>query len=338
MPWMDDLRGDSRSWLLEHPQPGVRYLALRDLLDLPPDHAELITAREFAYQRGPIADVLAAFQPEGFWAAPGPGYIPQYHSTVWALVLLAQLGASAREDARIAAGCAYLLDHAFVPGGQFTSTGAPSGTADCLQGNLLWALLALEYEDPRLTAAVEWMARTVTGEGIAPAADRKAPVRYYASGKCGPLFVCSANNKCACAWGAVKVMLALSNLSVERRTPLTERAVQAGMDFLLDNHPEIPGYPNGYTSKPSGNWWKFGFPVFYITDILQLVEAAAKLGWSSDPRLSETIQRIMDKQDAQGRWALEYDYKGKTYGDYGQKREPNPWVTLRVLRVLCSPR
>ena len=72
---------------------------------------------------------------------------------------------------------------------------------------MLWALMALGYADPRLETAYEWMARTVTGEGIAPIADRDAPLRYYA-GKCGPLFACGSNNKLPCAWGAAKVMLA----------------------------------------------------------------------------------------------------------------------------------
>jgi hypothetical protein len=334
MTWTDALQGDSLSWLLEHPIPGVRYLALRDLLDLPPDHADLIAAREAAYRDGPMAAVLDAMQPEGFWCAPGPGYTPQYYSTVWALVLLAQLGGSAQHDARIAAACAYLLEHALTPGGQFTTTGAPSGTADCLQGNLCFALLELGYADARLTTAVEWIARTVNGEGIAPSSEKQSARRFYASGKCGPLFACSANNKCSCAWGAAKVMLAFSRLPAEQRTPLVDRAVQAGVNFLLDNHPEIPGYPNGYAAKPSGNWWKFGFPVFYITDMLQIMEAAARLGRGNDPRLAQAFQRVLEKQDAHGRWPLEYHYQGKTYGDYGAKREANPWVTLRVLRML----
>jgi len=29
-----------------------------------------------------------------------------------------------------------------------------------------------------------------------------------------------------------------------------------------------------------------------------------------------------------------YDYAGKTWADFGPKKRPNPWVTLRVLRVL----
>lgn len=34
MSWQTQLRGDPLPWLLEEDAPGVRYLALRDLLDL----------------------------------------------------------------------------------------------------------------------------------------------------------------------------------------------------------------------------------------------------------------------------------------------------------------
>ena len=329
----DFTRSDALAWLTESPDAGVRYLALRDLLDLPADDSRLIEARKAAYAHGPIATVLAAMQPEGYWEEPGPGYNPKYRSTVWALILLAQLGASAEDDERIAAACAYLLDHALAAGGQFTMTGAPSGTVDCLQGNLCWALSVLGCSDPRLDRAFDWMARTVTGEGIAPTSDRQAPVRYYA-GQCGPLFACGANDKRSCAWGGVKVMMAFGRVRPEKRTPQIERAIQAGMDFLLDHHPEQAGYPNGYAAKPSGNWWKFGFPVFYITDILQIVEAAVGLGYRGDGRLQPALQLVRDKQDEHGRWALEFSYAGKTYGDFGAKKQPNPWVTLRARAAL----
>jgi hypothetical protein len=271
--------------------------------------------------------------PAGFWVEPGPGYNPKYFSTVWSLVLLAQLGASADCDDRIARACIYLLDLALTEGGQFTTSGAPSGTADCLQGNLCWALLELGMVDPRLDQAFEWMARSVTGEGVAPASDRRAAVRYYA-GKCGPTFACGSNNRFPCAWGAAKVMLAFGKLPPARRTPLIERAIRQGVDFLFSTDPAQAEYPCGYASKPSGNWWKFGFPVFYVTDLLQIVEALAKLELSSDPRLENALALILEKQDERGRWALEYDYAGKTWVDFGPKKQPNKWVTLRVLRTL----
>jgi len=78
------------SWLLEEEDPGVRYLAMRDLLGLPPEDAGLLTARKQAHQTGPIAEVLKNMHPEGYWEKAGPGYLPKYRSTVWALTLLGQ--------------------------------------------------------------------------------------------------------------------------------------------------------------------------------------------------------------------------------------------------------
>ncbi len=334
MAWQAELNGDSLSWLLEPENPTARYLALRDLLDRPADDPELLAARQAAHERGPIADILAAMEPEGYWCDPGPGYNPKYRSTVWSLIALAQLGASFEADERVARACAYLLDHALTPLGQFTASGAPSGTADCLQGNLCGALVGLGCDDPRLEQAFDWMARSITGEGIAPSTEKSAAVRYYA-GNCGPLFACGGNEGQACAWGGVKEMLALSRLPEERRTPRIREAIRQGADYLLDHDPAAANYPYpSYAKASSGNWWKFGFPVFYITDLLQNVEALVRLGYGDDLRLAEALEFVRGKQDAQGRWSLEYDYNGKTWVDFGPKKQPNKYVTLRALRVL----
>lgn len=320
-------------WLLDPGEPGVRYLALRDLLRLPGDDPELTAARRAAHAHGPIAAVLDQMNPAGYWETPGPGYNPKYTSTVWSLILLAQLGASISEDQRIQRACAYVLEQALTRNGQFTASGAPSGTADCLQGNLCWALVEMGCTDPRLEAAYDWMARSVTGAGIAPASEKQAPLRYYA-GKCGPLFACGANLAASCAWGAVKVMLAFSRWPAAQRTPAMEQAVQAGIQFLFSCDPASAAYPSGMTGKPSQSWWKFGFPVFYVTDVLQIAEALTALGCSGDSRLQPTLAYIHQKQDSAGRWTLEYDYAGKTWVDFGAKKQPNKWVTLRALRAL----
>jgi hypothetical protein len=129
-------------------------------------------------------------------------------------------------------------------------------------------------------------------------------------------------------------MLAFSQLSRERWTPLIEEAVRQGVEFFFSVDPATATYPSGWSDKPSGNWWKLGFPVFYVTDLLQTVEALARLGYRKDPRLANALAVIRDKQDSQGRWALEYEYTGKTWVDFGPKKQPNKWVTLRALRVL----
>jgi hypothetical protein len=323
----------SLDWLLDPSNPGVRYLALRDLLQLPPDDPELLAARKQAHAQGPIATVLEAMQPEGYWSRPGPGYNPKYRSAVWSLILLAQVGASLELDARIPRACSYLLDAALTPNGQFSTSGAPSGTIDCLQGNLCAALLALGCDDPRLDLAFEWMARSVTGEGIASSDERDAPLRYYAY-QCGPTFACGVNGSQPCAWGGVKVMMAFARLPQARRTPLIERAIRRGVDFLFSVDPASAAYPTRDNTRPSSSWRKFGFPVFYVTDILQNVETLAELGYGGDPRLENALELVRRKQDEQGRWALEYEYNGKTWVDFGPKKEPNPWVTLRARRAL----
>jgi len=333
MNWTRELKGDPLPWLLEEEEPAVRYLALRDLLERPETDAEMRRAHSEAHSRGPIAEILANMQQDGYWVQPGPGYNPKYRSTVWSLVMLAQVGASAQLDARIGRACSYFLDHALTPTGQITASGAPSGTADCLQGNLCAALLDLGCEDPRLDTALDWMARSMTGDGVAPATNRQAERRYYA-GKCGPGFLCGSNNKQACAWGAVKVMLAFGKAPAQRRTPQIDAAIRTGAGFLFSVDPATAAYPCGWTSKPSTSWWKLGFPVFYVTDVLQIGEVLAALGHGTDARLGNLVGLIRQKQDSAGRWSLEYDYANKTWVDWGAKKRPNKWVTLRALRFL----
>jgi hypothetical protein len=327
----NEIETDLLDWLLEPADAGVKYLALRDVVKA--GGKELRAAQQTAHEAGPIAEVLANMHPEGCWVKPGPGYSPKYTGTVWSVILLDQLGASVETDRRVAAACAYVMENSLTEYGQFSVNGRPGGTIDCLQGNLCAALLDLGCDEPRLDKAFEWMARSVTGEGVAPITEKKAAVRYYAY-KCGPNFACGPNNKLPCAWGAAKVMLAFSRLPHEKRTPLIDRAINAGVDFFFSTDPVKAEYPCGYSAKPNRAWWKFGFPVFYVTDILQIAEALCGLGHGNDPRLANALRYISEKQDARGRWPLEYDYTGKTWVNFGLKKQPNKWVTLRALRVL----
>ena len=46
------------------------------------------------------------------------------------------------------------------------------------------------------------------------------------------------------------------------------------------------------------------------------------------------MEYIRDKQDEEGRWSLDYNYIGKTWVDFGEKKQPNKWVTYRAAWVL----
>lgn len=334
MNWTKTLNDDPLPWLLEEDplNPGIRYFALQHLVGMPAASPEVAAARERLMNSGPVPVILAHQDPGGYWIKPG--YLPKYNGTMWSIIFLAQLGADA-DDSRIRRACEHLFDYAVAEHGGLSADGRNSGLIHCLQGNLCAALIDFGYlEDERLQRALTWLARSITGEGIAPNTEKQAPVHYLRSANSGPGFECSANNHLPCAWGAVKAMLALSKVPPAQRTPLIDRAVETGVEFLLSCDPATADYPMGYADKPNRSWFKFGYPLGYVTDVLQILEVLAALGYGADSRLRNALDLLLSKQDGQGRWPLEYTYNGKTWVDVEEKGKPSKWVTLRALRVL----
>jgi len=334
--WKEKLHGNPIPWLIEpdNTQPAIRYFALRDILGKSSNDRDVKAALAANMLYGPVPKILAAQKQEGYWDKPGAGYGPKYHGTQWAIVFMAQLGADGA-DSRIKKGCEYLLSHAIAVNGSLSMTGAPSGSVHCMAGNLGAALVDLGWlDDKRLKIALEWLAQTITGEGVADITNRDTNKRYYKSGNSDPLFACSINIGLPCAWGAIKAMLALSKVPPAMRTQRMQTAIQAGIAFLLSHDPAVADYPFGMGKRPNSGWFKFGYPIGYITDFLQNLEVLAALGQAQDPRLAHALESVISKQDEQGRWILEYSYNGKTWVDIEEKGQPSKWVTLRALRVL----
>ena len=128
---MNKTQDRTLDWLLEPADIGVRYLALRDLVDADP--ADLAAARTRAHREGPIARVLDQMEAAGYWVEPGPGYNPKYTSTVWSVILLAQLGASAGRT-NASAWPAPTCWSTPLPRGQFAS--GPSARCSLRDGRL----------------------------------------------------------------------------------------------------------------------------------------------------------------------------------------------------------
>ncbi|MDP2937519.1 MAG: hypothetical protein Q8O86_13625 [Dehalococcoidia bacterium] len=103
--WLAALNGDPLPWLLEDNTPAVQHMALRLLLDRSPDDPAVRQARAAAMRTGPIAAILGAQNPGGYWLKPGPGYGPKYTGTVWQLVFLDQMGADGTDQRIQAALC-----------------------------------------------------------------------------------------------------------------------------------------------------------------------------------------------------------------------------------------
>jgi len=334
--WKDKLNGDSVPWLLEadNTQPAIRYYTLRDILGRDENDKEVKAAKAAIMASGPAPVILAAQQPEGYWDKPGASSGPKYRGTEWSLAFMAQLGADGA-DSRVRAGCEILLSQCIASNGGLSWNGTPSGFEQCMAGIMGAALIDFGWlNDQRLQTAMEWLAQTITGEGVADASNRDTNRRYYKSKNSAPLFVCSMNGHLPCAWGAVNAMIALSKVPPARRTRNMQAAIKLGVDFLLSHDPAVADYPFGMGNKPSSSWFKFGYPIGYITDVLQNLEVLAALGQAENPKLANALNLVISKQDQQGRWLLEHTYNGKMWVDIEKKGQPSRWVTLRALRVL----
>lgn len=321
------LRDEALSWLLEVDavNPGVRYFALRYLLDRPVDDREVQLAQQAVMASGPVPAILDAQDAAGFWVKPGSGYGPKYRGTEWQIIFLGELGADPTDE-RVRRGCAYVLAHSIAPNGGFSllANAVASGAVHCLNGNLLVALQRLGFgDDARVQRALDWQARAITGEG---------DFQFIKSGTSGPGFCCAANYGLPCGWGAVKALRALLAVPPDRRTPAIERAIQAGAEFLLSRDPAAADYP--YLERVSSTWFKFGFLLSYWSDILELVTVLAQAGYGQDPRLDTAWRLILDKQDTQGRWKLENSLNGKTWQNIEAKGQPSKWITLRARLAL----
>jgi hypothetical protein len=328
--WNASLAGDPLPWLLDESAPAVRHRALGELLDRAADDPEVAEARGAAMSADPIATILAAQDPEGWWVKPGGGYSPKYTGTVWSVVFLDQLGADGNDE-RIRRACAYLLEHTQTSSGGFGYSGGakvppPSSVIHCLNGNLLRALVGLGWlEDERVQRSLAWQASAITGEGHE---------RWYAATP-GPGFLCGVNEGLPCGWGAAKAVLGLARVPVGQRSPEVARALEQGVGFLLSVDPATALYPMGWgNTQPNGSWFRLGFPSGYVADVLQVMEAICEAGAGGDRRLAPAVAWLLAQRDPDGRWKNRYPYNGKMHLDIDRPGQPSRWVTLRACRVL----
>ncbi len=129
----------------------------------------------------------------------------------------------------------------------------------------------------------------------------------------------------------VKSLKALSEIPVGKRTRKVKNTIEQGVEYLLKHHIHKRSHNLRRVSK--SDWLKFGFPLMYQTDVLEILGILTKLGYS-DNRMQEAIDLVISKQDEQGKWKLENTYNHRFHTNIEQKGKASKWVTFHALRVL----
>ena len=78
----------------------------------------------------------------------------------------------------------------------------------------------------------------------------------------------------------------------------------------------------------------FSYPTGYHYDVLRALDYLRSVGGIPDPRMSEAVQVVRDRQLADGTWALDALYTEHIDVSYEAVGAPSRWITLRALRVL----
>jgi len=319
------LKKETLDWLLEPNNPNVRYFTLREILCRPEEDREVKQAREEIMESDPVAAILMAQQPEGYWARTGGGFSPSYTSTLYQIYFLGELGALPGDE-QVKRGCEYFLEQALASSGgvSMSRRPVPSSVVHCMSGDLLCALIHLGYgEDPRVQAILNWQIKAILGT---------REVKFYKSTTCAPGFACGNNSGVPCAWGGLKALKALSAVPAERRSLEMKQAIEKGVELLLSVNPAEGDYPGDI--KNSRTWLRFGFPLIYRTDVLECASILSALGYGEDSRLDDTFALIKKKQDVQGRWKLEKSLNGKMWSDIEKQGRPSKWITYRALQAM----
>jgi hypothetical protein len=152
--WQDVLNDNPIPWLLEPENPSVRYWTLLDLLDRSGDDPEVRAARAAIPTFPPVAELLAAQKPDGYW-------------------VLADLGLTA-ENEHIRRACEFMFtfqrEHgAFcrrrrVAGQGFVWDAQPG---PCTHARIVRFLIQFGYgDDPRTRAAMDWLLANQRDDGM----------------------------------------------------------------------------------------------------------------------------------------------------------------------------
>jgi hypothetical protein len=320
---------DTLNWLMEYENPSVRYFTLRDLLDKRADDPEVLKTKTFIMLRGPVARILSKQTRDGFWKKREDFYLKsKYKGTSWQIAILAELGASGKDDG-IKQACEFILKHSQdVRSGGFAMQSSTYGGGDhnkicpCYTSNMVYSLLRFGYlHDPRVRKAISWLCKYQRFDD----GDTRAPSEWPYRGfeQCW--------GKHTCFFSVIKTLRAFAEIPEQERTDEVIAIIKTSAEYMLAHHIFKQSHNLSEVSKPL--FLKFSFPLIWHSDALEVMDLLTKLGYRDD-RMIEAIELILSKQGDSGRWNLENTFNGRMLVNIERLKRPSKWITLSALRVL----
>lgn len=277
---------------------------------------EKIIAQQDASFRWGFSQKQARERPEYLY------YAPNYKSTLWTAVALADLKAPV-DLPQIQSAIQLITEHFYAPEqGIFKLPDGCRFPIPCLNGNLLY----LQAYFGRLTA--ETLDRTIRFFAAYQRfddGDFKTPKTY----PYGSNVYCYGKH--TCYWGVTKLLKGISFIPKTQRTPEAQQLLEKCLDFVLQHEVCFSSHQRGKFIHP--DIARLTFPNFYKSDFLEILWLLAREG-VQDRRTSPALALLRSKMKPGGVWELEKPMNIIT--PIGAKDSANAFITERATETLAA--
>lgn len=328
----------------------LRFKVLRDLLDYPPDHPDVVEAREKIPHQPWVAATLKVHNGDGTWGGRFHFY-QKYRGTSWVLLHLSEVGAPPDlEPIRLG------IDH-------LLKTARPVKALKGIEGRRFDGCEQGVYWRYPIACLTAHMAAVLSRGGCA-----RHPVTRGALAACRHLFDPEEGFGCQvidhslqprCMMTVPKVLKAFLAVPPQQRSP-EDRAVIRQLVSLLkkfDLYRYVPAQLNTWydwaysasaaerrAAKPQwieqgragprkekAGWTRFSFPHGYNSDVLEVLLLLGEAGVERDEVIDRGLEILLSKRSSRGMWKMVGGLNGKMWADIDQKGKPSPWITYRSL-------
>ena len=290
-------------WLLDS-DPAVRWQVMRDLTDA---SAEAVSAERIRIPReGVGAEILACQGADGSWHRDGtPVWLP----TLFTMQLLRATGVDRAEPAVVSAVAR--LEAGFRWDEEFGSKPFFEGEVEpCINGGTL--ALGAYFGHPTESLARRLISEQLDDGGWNCEAPKSVRSSFHTT-------ICVLE-------GLLEYERAVGS------APEVASARRRGEEYLLERG-LFRRRSTGEVANPA--FLKFAFPPRYHYDVLRALDYFRAAGVRPDARMSDALQIVESRRQADGRWLLDHAYDEALAFPFNESvGEPSRWNTLRALRVL----
>lgn len=247
-------------------------------------------------------------------------YVPNYKSTLWTLVTLADIKADPT-DTRFHKPLKVIAEHFFDKQTGIFSIGKSHFPIPCLNGNMIYLLSYFQYDQPVLiNSVIDFYAqyqRFDDGDFITPTS-----FPYHANKSC--------YGKHTCYWGIVKLLKGLSFIPVNKRTTQAKALIKKCIDFILLHEVCYSSHNTSEFIHPSIK--QLTFPNMYHSDFLEILWLLKREQVES-PHMQRALELLKLKMAPDSTWKLERQVKDLII-PIGKRTYGNEFITDRARTVI----